>query len=76
MDIDEAIFQPFPSELIFQNFKPFQTYQIPLELRNNDKVPRMVKVTDNTSPYFSIKSPDDVSKKGRVRKIYEFVPVD
>ena len=28
VDIDEAIFQPFPSEIIFQNFKPFETYQV------------------------------------------------
>ena len=28
VDIDEAIFQPFPSEIVFQNFKPFETYQV------------------------------------------------
>ena len=28
VDIDQALFQPFPSELIFQNFKPFETYQV------------------------------------------------
>ena len=38
MDIEEPIFQPFPSDIVFQNFEPFQTYQVPLQLRNNDKV--------------------------------------
>ena len=32
VDIDEAIFQPFPSEIVFQNFKPFETYQVNMVL--------------------------------------------
>lgn len=32
------MFQPFPSDIVFQNFKPYETYQVPLRLRNNDKV--------------------------------------
>ena len=38
MDIEETIFQPFPSDIVFQNFEPYQTYEVPLQLRNNDKV--------------------------------------
>ena len=38
VNIDEAMFQPFPSEVIFQNFEPFETYEVPLVLRNGDKV--------------------------------------
>ena len=38
MDIEEPLFQPFPSDIVFQNFNPFETYQVPLQLRNNDKV--------------------------------------
>lgn len=38
MDIEEPIFQPFPSDIVFQNFEPYQTYEVPLQLRNNDKV--------------------------------------
>ena len=38
VNIDEPLFQPFPSEVYFQNFEPFETYQVPLVLRNNDKV--------------------------------------
>ena len=38
MDIEEPLFQPFPSDIVFQNFEPYHTYDIPLQLRNNDKV--------------------------------------
>ena len=38
VNIDEPMFQPFPSEVIFQNYEPFETYEVPLLLRNNDKV--------------------------------------
>lgn len=32
------MFQPFPSEIYFQNFEPYEVYEVPLILRNNDKV--------------------------------------
>ena len=38
MDIEQPLFQPFPSDIVYQNFEPFQTYEVPLQLRNNDKV--------------------------------------
>ena len=38
VDIDEAIFQPFPSEIIFQNFKPFETYQVIYQIENFDQL--------------------------------------
>jgi len=38
VNIDEPMFQPFPSEIFFQNFEPFEIYEVPLVLRNNDKV--------------------------------------
>ena len=38
VNIDDPMFQPFPSEIIFQNFEPFETYEVPLTLRNGDKV--------------------------------------
>lgn len=40
INIDESMFQPFPSEVIFQNYEPFETYEVPLVLRNGDKVDR------------------------------------
>ncbi|XP_025115052.1 hydrocephalus-inducing protein-like isoform X4 [Pomacea canaliculata] len=63
VSIDEPLFQPFPSTIYFQNFEPFETYEVPLSLRNNDKVPRLVKVTHLDSPYFKIISPFNVGHK-------------
>ncbi|XP_033896012.3 hydrocephalus-inducing protein-like [Acipenser ruthenus] len=63
VDIDQAMFQPFPSEIVFQNYIPCETYEVPLVLRNNDKIPRLVKVIQETSPYFQIISPLDVCSK-------------
>lgn len=37
-DLDQALFQPFPSEIVFQNYTPCEVYEVPLVLRNNDKV--------------------------------------
>ncbi|XP_073515931.1 hydrocephalus-inducing protein homolog isoform X2 [Phyllobates terribilis] len=63
VDLEQALFQPFPSEIIFQNYIPCETYEVPLVLRNSDKVPRLVKVTQESSPYFQIVSPNDVCHK-------------
>ena len=38
VDLDEPLFQPFPSEVVFQQFEPHEVYEVPLILRNNDKV--------------------------------------
>lgn len=38
VNIDEPMFQPYPSEVTFQNFEPYKVYEVPLILRNNDKV--------------------------------------
>ncbi|MGH0142284.1 UNVERIFIED_CONTAM: hypothetical protein FKN15_002866 [Acipenser sinensis] len=63
VDIEQAMFQPFPSEIVFQNYTPCEMYEVPLVLRNNDKIPRLVKVIQETSPYFQIISPLDVCNK-------------
>lgn len=42
VDLDQALFQPFPSEIVFQNYVPCETYEVPLVLRNNDKVRLMM----------------------------------
>ena len=54
LDVDQALFQPFPSEVTFQQFEPHKTYEFPLQLRNNDRVARVIKVTHQDSPYFSV----------------------
>ena len=38
MSVDQALFQPFPSEVVFQQFLPHATHEFPLNFRNNDRV--------------------------------------
>lgn len=49
--------------MIFQNFVPFKKYELPLMLRNNDSVPRLIKVIQDASPYFKIVRPNDAGRK-------------
>ncbi|XP_068267672.1 hydrocephalus-inducing protein homolog [Nyctibius grandis] len=63
VDLEQSLFQPFPSEVVFQSYIPFKVYEVPLSLRNRDKVPRLVKVVLESSPYFKLISPDDVCRK-------------
>uniref|UniRef100_A0A3B4CPM5 HYDIN/VesB/CFA65-like Ig-like domain-containing protein n=1 Tax=Pygocentrus nattereri TaxID=42514 RepID=A0A3B4CPM5_PYGNA len=63
MDMDQPFFQPYPSEIVFQNYMPSETYEVPLVLRNNDKIPRLVKVVEEDSLYFKVVSPVDVCNK-------------
>ncbi|XP_074697991.1 hydrocephalus-inducing protein homolog [Strix aluco] len=63
VDLEQSLFQPFPSEVVFQNYVPFEVYEVPLILRNTDKVPRLVKVVLETSPYFKLTSPGGVCCK-------------
>ncbi|XP_021264314.1 hydrocephalus-inducing protein homolog isoform X3 [Numida meleagris] len=63
VDLDQTLFQPFPSEVVFQSYVPCEVYEVPLVLRNNDVVPRLVKVILENSPYFKLISPGDVSRK-------------
>ncbi|KAM6936867.1 hydrocephalus-inducing protein homolog [Xenentodon cancila] len=57
------LFQPYPSELVFQNFAPSQTYQLPLLLLNNDKVSRKVKLEHQNSENFIVVGTEDVCCK-------------
>ncbi|KFV73572.1 Hydrocephalus-inducing protein, partial [Struthio camelus australis] len=63
LDLEQSLFQPFPSEVVFQNYVPCEIYEVPLILRNNDKIPRLVKVVLESSPYFKLISPNDVCHK-------------
>ncbi|KAM5208569.1 hydrocephalus-inducing protein homolog isoform 3-T4 [Hipposideros larvatus] len=63
IDLDQALFQPFPSEIVFQNYTPCEVYEVPLVLRNNDNIPRLVKVVAESSPYFKVISPKDIGHK-------------
>ncbi|XP_074748293.1 hydrocephalus-inducing protein homolog isoform X5 [Strix uralensis] len=63
VDLEQSVFQPFPSEVVFQNYVPFEVYEVPLILRNTDKVPRLVNIVLETSPYFKLTSPGGVCCK-------------
>ncbi|EDV21657.1 uncharacterized protein TRIADDRAFT_30117, partial [Trichoplax adhaerens] len=78
VDIDEPLFQPFPSEVYFQKYQAFETYRVPFILRNRDKVARLVKVLPIDSPYFKIISPKNVGHKTapgmEAKFVVEFTP--
>nr|XP_046249402.1 hydrocephalus-inducing protein homolog [Scatophagus argus] len=59
VDLDQPLFQPYPSELVFQNFTPAQTYKLHLLLLNNDKVSRQVRVEPQDSEHFHVVGPKD-----------------
>ncbi|XP_062403912.1 hydrocephalus-inducing protein homolog [Sardina pilchardus] len=63
VDVDQPMFQPYPSEIVFQNYTPSESYEVPLVLRNSDKIPRLVKVVEEDSLYFKVVSPVDVCNK-------------
>jgi len=61
--VDEAVFQAFPSEIVFQNFSAKRTYQVPIQLRNNDKVPRSIQISRENGPFFSVTVPEESNSK-------------
>ena len=63
VDVDEPLFQPFPPEVSYHKYDAFKTYEQQLWFRNNDYVPRRIKVEDPRSRHFSVKR---VNKKGDV----------
>ncbi|XP_070763174.1 hydrocephalus-inducing protein homolog [Enoplosus armatus] len=63
VDTDQPLFQPYPSELVFQNFTPAQAYKLPLLLLNNDKVSRQVRLELQDSEYFHVLGPEEAGSK-------------
>ncbi|XP_053937814.1 hydrocephalus-inducing protein homolog [Cuculus canorus] len=62
-DREQSFLQPFPSEVVFQDFVPCEVYEKLLVLRNSDKVPQLVKVIMERSPYFKLLIPSGVYRK-------------
>lgn len=54
VSVDEPLFQPFPMHLQFQDYQPFKVYKKKLQFRNNDCVPRKIKIIQPSSQYFSV----------------------
>ncbi|GAB1599203.1 hypothetical protein Ahia01_000197500, partial [Argonauta hians] len=63
VNICEPIFQPFPSEIFFQQFEAYKKYEISFLLTNMDNVPRIVSVTQEVSPYFEVIHPPEAHQK-------------
>ncbi|XP_066196391.1 hydrocephalus-inducing protein homolog, partial [Sylvia atricapilla] len=62
-DPEQSSFQPCPPEVVFQNYTPGEVCEMPVLLRNRDKVPHLVKVTLESSPYFELVGPKDACRK-------------
>ncbi|XP_071296358.1 hydrocephalus-inducing protein homolog [Agelaius tricolor] len=62
-DPEQSSIQPCPPEVVFQNYSPNEVCEVPLILRNRDKVPHLVKVTMKISPYFQLVGPNDACRK-------------
>ncbi|XP_065519814.1 hydrocephalus-inducing protein-like [Lathamus discolor] len=61
--LEQRLFQPFPSEVVFENYVPRQFYIAALALRNIDRVPRLLNVILGNSPYFELISPSNEDYK-------------
>ncbi|TRZ17353.1 hypothetical protein HGM15179_009768 [Zosterops borbonicus] len=62
-DPEQSSFQPCPPEVVFQNYTPGEVCEVPVLLRNRDKVPHLLKVTLESSPYFELVGPNSVCRK-------------
>jgi hydrocephalus-inducing protein len=78
LSIDQPLFEATPGAVKFQNCAPLQTYELPLVLRNIDRVARKVTVAQSTSPYFKVIPPKEQSGKVaagmRVTYLVRFTP--
>ncbi|XP_053944033.1 hydrocephalus-inducing protein homolog [Cuculus canorus] len=63
VDLERSLFQPLPSEVVFQSYVPHEVYEMPLVLRNVDKVPRRLKIVMESSLYFKLDIPSGVCRK-------------
>ena len=52
--VGEPIFQAYPQIIKFNNFKAYTTIPQQIYFRNNDSVPRRIKLSYPDSPYFEI----------------------
>ncbi|KAI3385976.1 hypothetical protein SNEBB_004504 [Seison nebaliae] len=63
VNITEPMMQPTPSELIFQNYEPFEDVDLSITLRNTDNVSRKVRLMQRETSYFKIICPPNASDK-------------
>ncbi|XP_041282552.1 hydrocephalus-inducing protein homolog [Onychostruthus taczanowskii] len=56
----KSLFRISPTEMLFQNFVAHEVSEMVLSIMNKDKIPRMVKICMESSPYFQLACPSDV----------------
>lgn len=54
LNIDRPIFTPYPANIVIQNFTPFKLYNIEIRFKNNDSVPRKLKIDRIDHPCLGI----------------------
>ncbi len=55
--LDEPLFQPHPSRVVFEGYEAFGQQQKVLCFRNNDSVNRRLKLLPLDSPHFAVSGP-------------------
>ena len=55
--LDEPLFQPHPSKVVFEGYEAFGHQQRVLCFRNNDSVNRRLKLLPLDSPHFAVSGP-------------------
>ena len=55
VDVEVPLFQPFPHKIGFHKYEANKTYEQILWFRNNDYVPRRIKIENPSSPDFSVR---------------------
>lgn len=55
--LDEPLFQPHPSKVVFEGYEAFGQRQKVLCFRNNDSVNRRLKLLPLDSPHFAVSGP-------------------
>ena len=55
--LDEPLFQPHPSKVVFEGYEAFGQQQRVLCFRNNDSVNRRLKLLPLDSPHFTVSGP-------------------
>ena len=70
VSVDEPIFQPEPSTILFEDYEPLQILEKVLKLRNRDTVPRRVNIVHPENRLFQV-LPYILSKNSKNREAGE-----
>ncbi|KAI9356512.1 hypothetical protein DFJ73DRAFT_958267 [Zopfochytrium polystomum] len=54
VSVDRPLFEPLPPEIILQSYEPFNTYEVVISFRNNDKFTRRLKLEPISHPNFKV----------------------